>query len=177
MEKWWRERFIDRRAWILDHLEDLSLSSEEAMTILLIDFFNEYDMPVHHGVLANKLKLDMDQVDDLLARLGAKGYVSIETNHGEVQFCIDGIFADEKETSSFDLSLFEVFEDDFARPLSQMEVELLSQWTMEYDQTLIVYALREAMTKNKRSFDYIDRILLDWKRRGFSAEDYERGER
>ena len=48
---------------------------------------------------------------------------------------------------------------------------------MEYDQTLIVYALREAMTKNKRSFDYIDRILLDWKRRGFSAEDYERGER
>ena len=160
MEKWWRERFIDRRAWILDHLEDLSLSSEEAMTILLIDFFNEHDMPVHHGVLANKLKLDMDQVDDLLARLGAKGYVSIE-----------------KETSSFDLSLFEVFEDDFARPLSQMEVELLSQWTMEYDQTLIVYALREAMTKNKRSFDYIDRILLDWKRRGFSAEDYERGER
>ena len=103
--------------------------------------------------------------------------MSIETNHGEVQFCIDGIFADEKETSSFDLSLFEVFEDDFARPLSQMEVELLSQWTMEYDQTLIVYALREAMTKNKRSFDYIDRILLDWKRRGFSAEDYERGER
>ncbi|WP_259335095.1 hypothetical protein [Amedibacillus dolichus] len=90
MEKWWRERFIDRRAWILDHLEDLSLSSEEAMTILLIDFFNEHDMPVHHGVLANKLKLDMDQVDDLLARLGAKGYVSIETNHGEVQFCIDG---------------------------------------------------------------------------------------
>ena len=61
-----------------------------------------------------------------------RGYVSIETNHGEVQFCIDGIFADEKETSSFDLSLFEVFEDDFARPLSQMEVELLSQWTMEY---------------------------------------------
>ena len=43
MEKWWRERFIDRRAWILDHLEDLSLSSEEAMTILLIDFFNEHD--------------------------------------------------------------------------------------------------------------------------------------
>ena len=61
MEKqWWKERFIDRRSWILDHLQELTMNSEEALTILLIDFMNEHDMNISHGVLAEKLKKDLE---------------------------------------------------------------------------------------------------------------------
>ncbi len=40
--------------------------------------------------------------------------------------------------------LFEIFETEFKRPLSQYELQRLSDWYHEYDQQLITYALREA---------------------------------
>ena len=46
MEKWWNERFINRRDWILDHLKDLSLTIEETMVVLMIDFMNEHRIPM-----------------------------------------------------------------------------------------------------------------------------------
>ena len=42
---------------------------------------------------------------------------------------------------------------------------------------LICYALREALTYDHKSFDYIERILVEWKNRGMTAEKYEGGER
>ena len=47
----------------------------------------------------------------------------------------------------------------------------------EYDQKLIRYALREALTYEKKSFDYIERILQIWKEKGLTAEMYEEGRR
>lgn len=73
-------------------------------------------------------------------------------------------------------NLFELFETEFARPLSQREFQLLSDWSELYDEKLISYALREAVIYEKRSFDYIERILSDWQLKGMTAEQYESGE-
>lgn len=178
MEKWWKERWFDRRSWIYDHLEDLALSSEEVMVILLIDFMNEHRIAIRHAILAQKLKVNSDEIDDIMSKLSAKGYLQIEYQNGHIHFDIDGVFEDEtKKTSAFDLSMFELFEIEFARTLSQLEVQRLADWLNEYDQKLISYALREALTYDKKSFDYVERILQEWKRKGLSAEDYEEGKR
>ena len=93
-------------------------------------------------------------------------------------FQIDGLFEENKNTGNlFNESLFEHFENEFARPLSQIEVQRLSDWMKEYDQKLIRYALREALTYEKKSFDYIERILQIWKEKGLTAEMYEEGRR
>ena len=42
---------------------------------------------------------------------------------------------------------------------------------------MIIYALREALTYDKKSFDYIERILIEWKKRGLTPEEYEEGKR
>ena len=77
----------------------------------------------------------------------------------------------------YNSSLIDLYEQGFGRPLSQREVQTICQWTEEHDDRLIRYALREALTYDKQSIDYVDRILLKWKQRGFTAEQYEEGER
>lgn len=72
--------------------------------------------------------------------------------------------------------LFEIFETEFKRPLTQIELQRLSDWSREYDQQLIVYSLREASINNAYSFNYIDKILCEWQRKGMTAEKYEERE-
>lgn len=178
MGKWWNERFVNRRDWILDHLGDLALNIEETMTVLMIDFMNEHQLPITHGILAEKLKRDSDDIDDILSRLTAKGYLALEFKDGKIVFNIDGVFEDEKDKAiAFDQSLFELYETEFGRPLSQMELQRMADWLNTYEQKMISYALREALTYDHKSFDYIERILVEWKKRNLTAEEYEEGKR
>lgn len=84
---------------------------------------------------------------------------------------------EQEQTDMYNSSLIDLYEQGFGRPLSQREVQTIRQWTEEYEDRLIRYALREALTYNTQSVDYIDRILLKWKQKGFTAEQYEEGER
>lgn len=178
MEQWWNEHFINRRDYILDHFEDMSISCEECMAVLLIDFMNQHNIPISHGILASKMKMDNTAVDDLLSNLSQKGYLQITYKDKKIAFLIDGIFDTPKEkTIDFDQSLFDVYESEFARPLTQVELQRMSEWMSTYDQKLILYSLREAVLYDKRGFDYIERILMDWKKRNFTAQDYEEGKR
>ena len=69
-----------------------------------------------------------------------------------------------------------MFETEFQRPITQVELVRLSDWSREYDQQLIIYALREAVIKEAFNFNYIDKILCEWKRKGMTAEKYEERE-
>ena len=175
---WWKEKFINRRDYMLDHLDELTMTSDETLLIMLIDFLNQHQIPVTHGILAKKMKKDSGEIDNLLSQLSAKGYVQLTFQNGKILFEIDGVFAGAKEkTMNFDASLFDLFETEFARPLSQMELQRLADWLNVYEQKLIGYALREALTYEHLSFDYIERILVEWKKRGLRPEDYEEGKR
>lgn len=175
---WWNERFINRRDYILEHLADITMTSDETLLVLLIDFFNQHQIAISHSLLAEKMKKDMDEIDDLLSQLSAKGYLAINYKDGKIVFEIDGVFEHEQKVDDhFDQSLFDLFESEFKRPLSSLEFQRLVEWTQAYDPKLVGYALREALTYNSLSFDYIDRILIEWSKRGFSADEYEEGKR
>ena len=51
---WWKEKFINRRDYMLDHLDELTMTSDETLLIMLIDFLNQHQIPVTHGILAKK---------------------------------------------------------------------------------------------------------------------------
>ena len=38
--KWYEQNFVNHRDWILDHLDLLGLDANEAIVVLLIDFFH-----------------------------------------------------------------------------------------------------------------------------------------
>lgn len=70
-------------------------------------------------------------------------------------------------------SLFSIFEQEFARPLSPMEYETISGWLDEdrYPEELVLLALKEAVFAGKVHFKYIDRILLEWNRNRIRTVD------
>ena len=174
---WWNERFINRRDYMLDHLDELTMTSDETLIVMLIDFCNQHQIAVDHAFLANKMKKDSYEIDDLLSQLTEKGYMNLTFKDGKLVFEIDGVFEGQKKDTTFDESLFDLFETEFQRPLSSVEFQRLGQWIEEYDRKLIGYALREALTYDCVSFDYIERILMDWKKRNFTADEYEEGKR
>ncbi|MCD1260279.1 DnaD domain protein [Paenibacillus athensensis] len=65
-----------------------------------------------------------------------------------------------------DTSVYGIFEQEFARPLTPMELETISGWLDKdrYREELILTALKEAVFAGKVYFRYIDRILLEWSR-------------
>src|SRR5699024_12110591 len=74
----------------------------------------------------------------------------------------------EEDKQSGDGTIFILFEQEFGRPLSPFEIEMINTW-LDEDQmipALIKAALRESVLMGKLNFKYIDRILRTWKKKG-----------
>ena len=60
----WNAPYFDRRTWLLSELASLNVTAEEALTLLLIDYFNGLGQLITHDVIAAKLHCDSEQVDE-----------------------------------------------------------------------------------------------------------------
>ena len=89
--KIYQKRFFNRRNWILENISKLNLDSNEALLLLLIDYFNEYNEPSNINTLSKSSNLDKNVVDDTIASLISKGYLVLLTDSGQVIFNIDNI--------------------------------------------------------------------------------------
>lgn len=170
--KWYEQNFVNRRDWILDHLELLGLDANETILVLLIDFFNEHNIPVTMEILHKKTGLTVEQVDQSISTLCAKKYLEIRASAKKVRFILNGLFDTDTARSErvLDSSLFDTFETEFGRPLSNMEMTKISDWNRTTDKKLILYALRQASAYQHLSINYIDKILNDWKTEGRTVE-------
>jgi DNA replication protein len=72
---------------------------------------------------------------------------------------------EEKDNES---NLFILFEQEFGRALSPIEIETINHWLDddELSPALIKAALREAVLMAKLNFRYVDRILNEWNKKG-----------
>src|SRR5699024_7269539 len=75
-------------------------------------------------------------------------------------------------------TLFIVFEQEFGRPLSPFEIEMINSWLDEdsCEPALIKAALRESVLMSKLNFKYIDSIMQAWKRIGLDRVEQAREE-
>ncbi|WP_202079958.1 DnaD domain-containing protein [Caldalkalibacillus salinus] len=69
--------------------------------------------------------------------------------------------------------IFHRFEQEFGRPLSPIECETIGLWLDDdkHEPQIIFLALREAVIANKLSFRYIDRILMEWRKKGVKTPE------
>lgn len=170
--KWYKKNFINKRDWILDHLELLGLDANETILVLLIDFMNDHQIPVSLEILHKKTGLNLDEVDKTVSTLCARRYLEIVASAREVRFVLDGLFETDTARSEriLDSSLFDTFETEFGRPLSNQEMTKISDWNRTTDKKLILYALRQASAYRHLSIAYIDKILDTWKTEGRTVE-------
>src|SRR5699024_11272668 len=70
-------------------------------------------------------------------------------------------------------NLFKLFEQEFSRPLSPIEIQTIGMWLNEdhYQVPLIEFALREAVLSQVYSLKYIDRILLTWEKKNIRTRE------
>ena len=91
--KWYEEHYVNRRDWVLDHLEYLALTPAELEIVMLIDFSSQYQLPISMDSLSSKSGLTMDEVNDAVSSLVARRYLTIRASGGNVAFRLDGLFS------------------------------------------------------------------------------------
>ena len=70
------------------------------------------------------------------------------------------------EKSAYLKNIYEVFEKELHRTLSPLEFSLIGEWVDQgYSDETIINALREALSKGKKSLRSVDKILLQWQAR------------
>lgn len=175
--KWYETNYVDHRDWVLDQLNLLSLNPQETIIVLMIDFMNEHKMKITIEDLAKRCNLTTEEVNQTIGILSAKKYLDIKASNKSVKFSLDGLFSTDtaKDESILDASLFDVFETEFGRPLSQKEMEKISEWNRSTDRQMIIYALREASAYQKLSLPYIDKVLSSWKEKGLTLKQIDEG--
>ena len=167
----------------------MGLTETEAMLLIHLMTFIEKenkDFPTLDEIRA-RLAASEDVVIKSWQRLLEDGFLSIEerqdvfTGVRYERYNLDLLFGklaalwieengteykEEPRKPDREKNLFAVFEKEFARPITPMELETISGWLDQdgYKEELIFAALKEAVFAGKVHFRYIDRILLDWQR-------------
>lgn len=65
--------------------------------------------------------------------------------------------------------LFDLFETEFGRPISPIELQTISDLLNEYPKELIKLALTESVKNNARSMNYITTVLNNWRMSGIKT--------
>ncbi|MBQ9037085.1 MAG: DnaD domain protein [Erysipelotrichaceae bacterium] len=160
MKKWYQENYFSHRNWIMENLKNLKLSGNQLMILLMIDYDNEFRIPITIETLSQQTNLKTEQIDKIVMDLCQKEYLQIVSRNRKIVYDISGIF-EEKPKIGLPDDLFATFENEFGRPLSQPETVMLAEWINKYNKKEVIKALREALKLNKLSFNYIDRILVN----------------
>lgn len=176
MSKWYEAPHVDVRIWLLDHVQDLGLSAEEALIALQILHHNKINRNIILETLAAQCGMKPEKTDKAIASLCKKGYLSIDVSGTSVSYNLNALF-EEKKASLVNGDLLMVFEREFGRPLSSHEIDKLTDWRQRMNDEYVILALREALIYNKLNFAYIDRILSTWLNDGTTLQQLHEGQR
>lgn len=172
---------------LLTNYKTLGLNETEVMLLLQIHrfIFNENEFPTP-AELSSSLTIDEQECSQVLRKLIQKGFLAIEQTQneegkfGEI-YSLDPLWekvftSTETNNEPEEGTLFVLFEQEFGRPLSPFEIEMVNAWLDEdnLSPSLIKTALREAVLMGKLNFKYIDRILREWKRKGIRTSSQAR---
>lgn len=172
------------------YYKELNVTDDEALLVLhLLAFHSEQnDFPTPND-LVKRLYFSENEISVKLQRLLQKGLLEITQGidgNGIVyeKYSVYPLWErilDHIETSSIQKEIaiekneegeiFAIFEQEFGRLLSPMEIETISMWidTDHHSPAIIKAALKEAVLAGKISLRYVDRILFEWKKKNITS--------
>lgn len=170
---------IDWRMILVDNYKKLGLNENELSIILVTNSLIQKGVSfITPDIIALKMTLDFQEIDTCFTNLIKKDILTLE-GKDKIQMSIEPlkkrlieIFYEElkkeaKEPSTKEQDdIFVLFETELGRALSQFEVNTIKDW---FDQgnsaATIKEALNVATLAKVKTIRYIDKILLEWKRR------------
>ncbi|ULG73342.1 DnaD domain-containing protein [Macrococcus brunensis] len=169
---------------LLKDYRHLKINETELVVLLKLMPYDGKEMPGFKE-LSDEMSLSTEQVAAQIQGLIQKDLITIHVDRSHQQY--NEIISLEpldrqlqarfqEKTVSHEVSfntLFERFETAFSRPLTPIEMQTLSHWldSDHHSLEIIEAALDEAVSHDKLSFKYIDRILLNWQKRNVKTID------
>ena len=179
---------LDFRYLLLEYYKKLRINENELSVILMIDhLLGQKNSLVTPDILCLKMNLSIKELDKIFVDLIEKGFllfdtgkkikVSLKPLQKKLLEVFEAELAKENEISSSEekaLSLKQIhdeYEKLLKRTLSPLEVSIINDWCGRgYTPEQIIDALKECLSKGKKSFKSIDKVLLQWQAR----DDFEK---
>ena len=157
----------------------LNLSLNEFLLLLYFD--NSYDLVFDIKVVAKTLNMKEEDVLNAYGSLMAKRIISVKAEKdgfGKIResVSLDNFYNEiksdyktkEKEETKTDI--YEIFEKEFGRTLSNTDFEIINAWIESgFSEELIEAALKEAVYNGALTLRYVDKVLYEWNRKGIKV--------
>lgn len=180
-----KDSFYSVPKLLINNLKKLDLNEKQG--ILLIYLLNN-DKTFNPKKISADLNWDLSEVLEEINNLSVKGILKTDmiknNNIREEYLNFDSLYSklaflvvNDNDVEVDNTNLFDNFEKEFGRTLSPMEYEIINSWKDSgLTDELINCALKEAIFNGVSNLRYIDKILFEWKKKGYSCkEDVEKG--
>ncbi len=163
----------------LKMLKKLDLSVNEMLFIIFFD--NQNNKEFNPALISEKLGLTDVEVMETLDCLLKKKLIVLDTakdnyNKSVEVINLDNFYNIMMDTYSNSIkaskkdTVYDTYASEFDRKLTGMEYEIINNWfNAGYPEELILGALKEAVFNGVKNFRYIDKILLEWHKKGFKT--------
>ena len=175
---------IDFRFLLLENYKKMKMNENELAVIFMIDHLvSQGNAFVNTDMLSLKMTLEVSEIDKIMANLLTRGFIEFVSQGKRTVISLDPLkqklFREFQMTSSFEEAtkndkkvndminnVYGEFEKLLGRPLSQVEFSRIREWiAFGYSDEMIINALKEALSKGKKSLRSVDKILLSWSER------------
>lgn len=172
---------IDFRYLLLENYKKLKITENELVTILMIDHLISQGNPfVTADLLSLKMSLDVKDIDKILASLLRKKMLEYVTTGKKTATTLEPL--KQKLYSEFQLylrveeeqskkkkvneeleNIYATFQKLLGRSLSPVEISRIREWvSYGFSDEQITNALKDALSKGKKSLTAVDKILLSY---------------
>ena len=167
---------------IFNKYKKLNITEEEL--ILLIYMINIGNKVTYNPELFSKeLDINKYKVMELINNLFEKQIINIVVEKNSINKTeeyivfdllynklIKDIIGEEKE-EEISNDIFTIFEQELGRTISPMEYDMIKTWIIDYNREVLIEALKEAVYNGVNSFRYIDKILIEWHKKGLKTKE------
>lgn len=170
---------------LFKYYKKLNITEEEL--IILICILNKGEKIIYNpSIFTEEIDMDKYKAMEIITAMAEKGIVEIKVENNKsgkkeeylyleplynkmLNLLIDLQLGTNK---TVDTNIFAAFETELGRTLSAMEIEIIKEWIHSgVSEELIKEALKEAILNNVRNLKYIDRILFNWRSKGFKTKE------
>ena len=166
------------RPFLFKIIKENNLSINE--TLLLIYLSNQEHPELELSLIHNITSLNNEEILSSFSSLTSKGLINTniikDGDRVQEEISLDGIYKlaamniNKKVTKKQEKNIFELFESEFGRTLSPMEYEFINAWLKSgMNEDIIKEALKEATYNGVSNLRYIDKIIYEWKKKGYKT--------
>lgn len=145
----------------------LDINEQELLILIFLINNDEVFNPL---LISTSLNLDLNNVMKIINNLITKNIIEIETlkdkkfkeiiNLNKLYQKLALVITN--ETKKDTKELYSIFEKELGRTLAPSELTLIAEFKENYDEELILFALKNAIINGARNLRYIDSTLKNW---------------